>query len=345
MRASFSSPLRLAPRAAAAALLLLLPTLGPAASASAAAAAASAAAAAEHRTGHKAVLFGATGAVGSEVLRALLRERPDEEGVPRWSDVVLIGRREVDSSRTAGGANAANVTVTQVVVPDLAAQAALAAGTAAAAAAGGADACFIAIGSGRPQEQDLGEWHAVDVDMVGAAARLCGAVGARYVSVLSAVDAEERPEPFGADELGAAGGTGPMGWGSMLVRYARMKGLSERAVASSGVPHACLVRPSNLVTDDIRYGWLDWTLFRILPYIDPLLPARYRSVPVRLLGLAMVGDAVEVLSRGTGNDDQGSGQGGAVTVSNLGYEDFVRIAGEEYERMVLEVKVPDKQEL
>ena len=168
MRASFSSPLRLAPRAAAAALLLLLPTLGPAASASAsaAAAAASAAAAAEHRTGHKAVLFGATGAVGSEVLRALLRERPDEEGVPRWSDVVLIGRREVDSSRTSGGANAANVTVTQVVVPDLAAQAALAAGTAAAAAAGGADACFIAIGSGRPQEQDLGEWHAVDVDMV-----------------------------------------------------------------------------------------------------------------------------------------------------------------------------------
>lgn len=189
-----------------------------------------------------------------------------------------------------------------------------------------ADACIVAVGAGHPHLTSLRYWHSVEVDMTAAMARLCGAMGARYISLLSSVDSvgADGSEPFSEDEFRKAGDDTPLGWWGLLKRYSRMKGQAERAVASGGIPSVRVFRSSNIVTENIRYGWLDWTLFKVLPYVDPLIPERFHSVKVRTLGEAMAGDAAEVLSR----------VDAPMGVTPLLYGDYMRIAGEQFGSMV-----------
>lgn len=262
--------------------------------------------------GHTAVLFGATGAVGSEVLRSLLMNH-----ATFWSDLIIVGRRKVDLQ-----GRGSNMNITQVVIPDLTKM-----DQHNQLLETKADACIIAIGAGTPFKDTLRDWHAVDVEIPGAAGRLCKTMDARYVSLLSAVDSDADSEPFPEEELSAKD---EMGWWGMLVRYARMKGLGEQIVASSGIPHVTLFQPSNIVTEYTRYGWFDWALFRVLPYLDPLMPKKYHSVPVRLLGMAMVGDAIETISNRSNSEDRTIYESGSA-VARRTYEDFVRVSGKQYE--------------
>ena len=55
------------------------------------------------------------------------------------------------------------------------------------------DACIIAIGLSNPQDVDLAFWHSVEIEMVGAITRMAKNMGARYVSLLSAVDSDDDP--------------------------------------------------------------------------------------------------------------------------------------------------------
>ena len=128
----------------------------------------------------------------------------------------------------------------------------------------------------------------------------------------------------------------------MIKFYGRMKGLEERAVtaASENIPFVRMFRPSTIVTEDIRYGWVDWTLFHLHKVLDPIMPALYHSVPVRLLGMAMVQDALGILSstgRHTGSTATGDNameDDGASKVAYLHYSDFVSLAGEEFRKQI-----------
>jgi len=259
---------------------------------------------------HTAILFGGSGAVGGEVLRALLTDSDSF-----WTRVILVGRRELPSSSLSTTSTA--LEVTQVVLPDLTTvdrhQPLI-------DLAENVDACFVAIGASSPMNQTLAQWHSTEVEIVGVIARLCETIGVRYISLLSAVDAETDPQPFESKELDTGGNA--LGWWGMLTNYARMKGLSEQAVASvAGIASVRIMQPSNIVTEYTRYGWFDRTLFRVLPYLDPILPMRYHSVRVRLLGMAMAGDAMGVLADSSGKGD----------ILRLTYEDFVRIAGKKFQ--------------
>lgn len=261
-----------------------------------------------------AVLFGATGEVGNEVLRALLERNAF------FTKLVLVGRRRFPAKVTDLLPDPASGRLPEVVtieVPDIGGVdrhgGLLAAGT--------ADACFIATGAGRPYLLTLAEFHRVEIDMTAAMTRLCGKIGARTVTAFTAVDAPASPDAYAEGELGAGGdGAAPLGWLGMLWHVMAVYGLKERAVVSNAASGAAvrIFQPSNIVTKEIRYGWLDWALFRIQPWIDPYVPARYHSVEAALLGEAMVGDAVGLLAAG------GDGPPGGTT--RLTYGDFVRIA-------------------
>jgi len=249
-----------------------------------------------------ALLFGANGMVGSEVLKAIVRN-------PFWEKVILAGRRF--PPKVTDLLKHSKPEVVQVQLSDLSKVDKRLVEIK-------ADACFIAVGSGAPHETNLSYWHSVEVDMVASITRLCNQIDVQYVAVLSAIDAEEEPAPFSEEELNDDMRT--LGWWRMIKSYARMMGLKEMAVKteSKNIQSVRFFRPSNIITKEIRYGWLDWSLFKFHKVFDPILPTKYHSVKVELLGAAFAGDAVLHLNRIN-----------ASGVTQLIYHDFLRITAED----------------
>lgn len=269
---------------------------------------------------HTALLFGANGAVGLEVLRAIV------DNNPLWDEVILVGRRFPSKVTdllpdTSSGEEQQHPKVTQIQLSDLSnvdenkelLQMK-------------ADACFIAVGSGSPQELNLRDWHSVEVDLIASITRLCDKIQVKTVALLSAVDTEDEPIPFTEDELNTADAN-PLGWMKMVSKYTRMMGLKELAVIneSKNIPFVRIFRPSNIITKEIRYGWLDWTLFKFHKVFDPIIPTKYHSVKVGLLGEAMVNDAAQMLS------SKHEGDGVSSRVTKHTYGDFLNIMAKKSE--------------
>eukprot|EP00295_Goniomonas_pacifica_P010473 CAMPEP_0175829052 /NCGR_PEP_ID=MMETSP0107_2-20121207/13133_1 /TAXON_ID=195067 ORGANISM="Goniomonas pacifica, Strain CCMP1869" /NCGR_SAMPLE_ID=MMETSP0107_2 /ASSEMBLY_ACC=CAM_ASM_000203 /LENGTH=141 /DNA_ID=CAMNT_0017141813 /DNA_START=54 /DNA_END=476 /DNA_ORIENTATION=- len=86
--------------------------------------------------------------------------------------------------------------------------------------------------------------------------------------------------------------------------YPRVKGEAERAIIDSGVPKIRIFRPSTLVTDDIRFGWIDWMLFKIHYVLDPIIPSEWHSIHVRDVGHAMTIASEDALKGTTSDKDE-----------------------------------------
>lgn len=145
------------------------------------------------------------------------------------------------------------------------------------------------MGSGNPQDMNLRDWHSVEVDLIASITRLCDKIQVKTVALLSAVDTEDEPIPYTEEELNTADAN-PLGWMKMVSTYTRMMGLKELAVIneSKNIPFVRIFRPSNIITKEIRYGWLDWTLFKFHKVADPIIPTKYHSVKVELLGIKFI---------------------------------------------------------
>jgi hypothetical protein len=262
-----------------------------------------------------AVVFGATGAVGNEVLKSILRDKDD--GSFFFDEVILVGRREFPPKVTNLLPPSTGLPrIVSVVHKDLTTidhnQELSSLAT---------DACFVAVGAGSPQLLDLSDWYDVEVTATGAMTRLCESMGAKSISLLSAITTEDAPEPYSEKELTKTGT--PLGWwSSMGVNYPRIMGLKEKAVEkdSEQIPSVRIFRPSSIITEELRYGWVDWTIFKVHAIIDPIVPAEIHSVTTKLLGNAMVKDAESLLSEEETTER---------TVTRLTYGDYVRIVGEE----------------
>lgn len=87
-----------------------------------------------------------------------------------------------------------------------------------------------------------------------------------------------------------------------------------------------IFRPSSIITEELRYGWVDWAIFKVHAIIDPIVPAEMHSVTTKLLGKAMVKDAERLLR---GKPKGASEETTERTVTRLTYGDYVRIVGEE----------------
>lgn len=204
-------------------------------------------------SGHyRAVVAGATGAVGGALARALLAS-------PACVEVVALARRSFTTLDDAAGREKL-----RTVVADFAELEA-----ATAEASRGAEAAFCCVGIGQPRKVSEAEFRRVDVEYAGAFARGAARAGARYVALLSSVGAN----PGSAN------------------RYLRIKGDAEAAVIVAGVARTSIFRPSLLVTREIRYGLQDRVTQALFPLVAPLLPRRLHQVRVEDLGHAMQRDA------------------------------------------------------
>jgi uncharacterized protein YbjT (DUF2867 family) len=196
----------------------------------------------------QAIIIGATGAVGSSVVRALLES-------PACVRVTALSRRPVDMFDALPNRSKLTIQVIDYARIEEAAQAATA----------GAAVAFCTIGIGQPRKVSPEEFWRVDVEYAGAFARGVAQAGVRHISLLSAVGA------------GAASRN----------RYIRTKGMAERAVIEAGVPRTSIFRPSLLVTKEIRYGLQDRVTQAVFPLMSPILPRRFHQITVEDLGRAM----------------------------------------------------------
>jgi uncharacterized protein YbjT (DUF2867 family) len=200
---------------------------------------------------YRAVVIGATGAVGSSLVRDLLAS-------PRCAEVVALARRPVQIFDGVAGQEK----LRQRVI-DMSQAGSIERETA--EAARGAEVAFCTMGVGQPRKMAKDEVWKIDVDFAAAFARGARSAGARHISLLSSVGADANASSF----------------------YLRLKGAAEQGVAAAGIPRVSLFRPSLLVTREIRYGLQDRVTQAVFPRISWLLPSRYHEIRVEDLGRCM----------------------------------------------------------
>ncbi|HEY2824801.1 MAG TPA: NAD(P)H-binding protein [Gemmatimonadales bacterium] len=197
---------------------------------------------------YRALVLGATGAVGSALTRELLasttcaqvialvrRPTPLFDALPGKEKlkalVVDLGQLEQETARVGAGCEAA----------------------------------FCTMGVGQPRKVGADEHWRVDVEYAGAFARGAKVAGTRHISLLSAVGANR----------------------TSMWRYSRVKGAAEAAVAGAGIARTSMFRPSLLVTQEIRYGLQDRLTQAIFPVVSLVMPSVLHEVTVETLGRAM----------------------------------------------------------
>lgn len=197
---------------------------------------------------YRAVVIGATGAVGSALVRELLASTA-------CLQVTALARRPVEQFNGLPGREQLRVEV--IDLRDI--EAATHAG------ASGYELAFCTMGIGQPRKVPYEEFWRVDVEYAGAFARGAAAAGVRHISLLSSVGANAASRN----------------------KYLRVKGAAERAVIDAKLPRTSLFRPSLLVTAEIRYGLQDRVTQRFFPLIAPFLPRKYHQIRVEELARAM----------------------------------------------------------
>jgi len=119
---------------------------------------------------YRALVVGATGAVGGALVRELL-------GSAACAGVVALTRRKVDALEGASKL-AAHVVAFEALEQRTAELGA------------GCDVAFCTMGIGQPRKVPFEEFRKVDVEYAGAFARGAAAAGARHISLLSSVGAD-----------------------------------------------------------------------------------------------------------------------------------------------------------
>jgi len=200
---------------------------------------------------YRAIVIGATGAVGSAVVRDLLAS-------PRCADVAALTRRPVQIFDGLAGQDKLRQRVIDMSQPGSIERETV-------EAARDAEVAFCTMGVGQPRKMAKEEVWRIDVDSAAAFARGARTAGVRHISLLSSVAADPATSSF----------------------YLRLKGAAEQGVAAAGIPRTSFFRPSLLVTRKIRYGLQDRLTQLLFPRISWLLPSRYHEIRVEDLGRAM----------------------------------------------------------
>lgn len=202
-----------------------------------------------------AVVLGATGAVGSALVRELLAGS-------RWRSVSIFVRRP---TRLFDGMPGASRLSMHVVDYDQLAAAVSGEMVLRRDAQLGTLAAFCTLGVGQPRKVSRAELHRVDVGLASAFARACRSAGVPHFSLLTAVGANAASASY----------------------YLKVKGEAEQAVRDLGFARASFFRPSLLVTRELRYGLQDRVTQALFPRLSPILPSRLHEITVEHLARAM----------------------------------------------------------
>ena len=238
-----------------------------------------------------AAVLGATGAVGQQVVRALLQRG--------WSNVHLLNRREMGPIQLDNKDNDDALKVASRIHEHIVPMADGASGGPLEAACGkifhehAVDALFITMGVGAPSKYKGQEGadllKRVDVQLPTACARgaRSSSLSVAHVSILTAVGADVDSVPDTSDRLFGMISRARAGGGL----YNHCKGRVEQNIRDLGFPSFSTFRPAALLGTPNTPRSVAF----ICGLLDPLLPALYKSSKISTLGEAMVLDAEEKL--------------------------------------------------
>ena len=216
-----------------------------------------------------AVILGATGAVGKELVHHLGQR-------VQWQRVLVLNRREVDYSRAGNGKVEQHVVKMEEGALEASAHQLLRDAK--------VDAVFITMGVGAASKASAETLEHVDVLMPTAFARGAKAAGVRHVGLLTAVGADAASDP----------GTGLARFVPFLPEtsgggklYNKLKGRVEANVGALGFASATAFRPAAL----IGTPHTPWFIATASPLLDRVVPALYASSNINSVAAAMVFDA------------------------------------------------------
>jgi nucleoside-diphosphate-sugar epimerase len=237
----------------------------------------------KHGAGKRAAVLGATGAVGTEIVKSLVARG--------WDSVIVLNRREVSTFDGMPGVKQQLVTLDNGEVNgDFEAACAAALG-----AAPKVDALFVALGVGAPSQKPYvteAEFRRIDELLPSACARGAQAAGVKHVSILTSTGADSTAIPATTDgyflpRTHAGGGL-----------YLQVKGRVEDNLQGMGFASCSVFRPAALIGTPNTPRFVQ----AISPWIDWMVPVKYKMTKIDRLGAAMVLDAEEKLaSAGGGN--------------------------------------------
>lgn len=215
------------------------------------------------------IMMGASGAVGTEVVRTLCK-------MPELQQLTLLGRRAPTFSfHDHADHNARETDNTHRMIShaidifNAASYSALLPGHTSA---------VCTLGVGQPSKMTRAEFVRIDKDAVLAFAQACKQAGVRHFELLGSVGADSSSRYF----------------------YLRMKGELEDGLKSLNFERLSLFQPSMILTPTNRYGMQQALTLALWPLLSHLMLGswrKYRGIPVATLGMAM---ARNLVTAGTG---------------------------------------------
>jgi len=227
---------------------------------------------------YSAVVFGATGAVGSELVRELLQS-------PLCTKVTTITRRTIPiDSFFLNHVDQASLEKLSQHVVDIEKMDHHISNI-----VHGHDVAFITFGVGQPSKVTPQELYHIDVEITSKFANICKEVGTiKQISLLSSVGVdsnlrrfEEGPPPIGFWTKSFAGSP----------YYFQIKSQIQDFLVQAGFNRVSIFQPSLLYTDAPRYGIFDALNHLIFPKLHWILPTEYHEVKVKDLARVMRIDA------------------------------------------------------
>jgi len=196
---------------------------------------------------YKAVIIGASGAVGGGVLQELLLS-------PKCSVITSLGRKEFKLSSEQK--ESSKFTHHIVDLDKLESASELVAGH---------DFAFCTLGVGQPTKVSLEYLTKVEYDYIVNFGKICKAGGVKHISLLSSINVSA----------------------TSMINALKVKWKTETAIQSLEFDRCSFFRPSLLVTQNIRYGLQDSIVQAVFPKLTWMLPSRYHEISVENLGRAM----------------------------------------------------------
>jgi hypothetical protein len=200
---------------------------------------------------YKAVVLGATGEVGKNVIRHLLAST-------KCKGVTVFVRKQLPETNEKLTQHIINMDNMKEDVERLGGEELLR----------DHELAFSAMGVGQPSKVSREDYYKVDYEYVKTFTEICKQSGhIKHMTSLGSVSANTNSWTY----------------------YFQVKGKLEEAIKESDFKLGCgLFRPSLLATDQSRYGWTDSVYQTIFPYISTVLPSKLHEIHVGQLANAMV---------------------------------------------------------
>jgi len=251
------------------------------------------------RPGYSAVVLGGSGAVGTNVLRELMRSS-------HCSKITSIGRRKIEMNPSEQGYEKL-FQETVENMDDIQNHEELFKGH---------QVAFCTLGVGEPSKLSLAEVEKIEAGYTGKFAEVCKKSGVQHISFMTAVGADTKSK---------------MG-------LARIKGVAEENFAKLNFERCSFFRPSVLVTKEIRYGFQDKVVQFLFPKISWMLPSRYEEITVEDLGKSIrINADLNWIQHSATTDDNGNNKDNNNNNSNKGiieilhHNEFVALLRREHE--------------